>query len=226
MTLSKTLIAGFEIDATLSQEHSFESDVTQYPVESGGDITDHVRPKPVQLSIEGVVSDTPYGELKARRVAALGQLVGVVGKSNERILPSQEFRSFMLDIREKRQPVIVVTETRLYKSMILEQFSESIGPDTGDAIKFRCSFREIRIVTNERTVVKVSMPRAAKGKTNLGAKTALPVGPYDAKTYGPQLPTHIYDLAPTSKTQEDVSNLGRITNGQNVDLSRFTFGLL
>ena len=40
-------IAGFPIDATVTETHDLESEVTEYPTEKGSDITDHVRNKPI-----------------------------------------------------------------------------------------------------------------------------------------------------------------------------------
>jgi hypothetical protein len=52
-------IGQYILDVSLSEEHKFEADVTEYPVESGGSISDNIRPKPLHVSITGIVSDTP-----------------------------------------------------------------------------------------------------------------------------------------------------------------------
>lgn len=48
-----------EVDATTREVHGFSNDVTDHPVETGAAITDHVRPKPITLSIDGVISNAP-----------------------------------------------------------------------------------------------------------------------------------------------------------------------
>ena len=45
-------IAGFVIDAALRETHTYESEVTEYPVESGAMITDNIRPRPITIEIE------------------------------------------------------------------------------------------------------------------------------------------------------------------------------
>lgn len=47
------------IDCTVNRTHVFANTVTDHPVERGANITDHVRPDPVRLSMVGVVSNAP-----------------------------------------------------------------------------------------------------------------------------------------------------------------------
>ncbi len=47
------------IDATIQRTTNYENEVTQFPVEDGNDVTDHVRTKPITINIDGVISDTP-----------------------------------------------------------------------------------------------------------------------------------------------------------------------
>lgn len=47
------------LDATPSQSHSREVETTEHPVETGSAVTDHIRPKPRELQIEGV-SISPF----------------------------------------------------------------------------------------------------------------------------------------------------------------------
>jgi hypothetical protein len=48
------------LDATVQEEFDAPSEVTQYPVEAGVDISDHIILKSRKLSISGIVSETPY----------------------------------------------------------------------------------------------------------------------------------------------------------------------
>lgn len=151
------LIDGFEIDAAVNEEHAFESDVTAHPVESGADVTDHVRARPISVTIEGVVSDTPFSDLAHRR-----------GDSGP---PSDDALARLLLLREEREPVTIRTSLREYENMVLESLSIPRSGTTGAALRFSASFREIRLVTSERTTVHVDLPRAKK-KVNLGTKPA------------------------------------------------------
>ena len=63
------LVNGFLIDCTVSESHEFESEVSDYPVESGIEISDNIRTKPLRVTLEGIVSNTPFGSVQAARAA-------------------------------------------------------------------------------------------------------------------------------------------------------------
>lgn len=52
-------IDGIWLDAVISELHSMSSDVTRHPVEEGTDVTDHIRPEPIEISLECKVTNTP-----------------------------------------------------------------------------------------------------------------------------------------------------------------------
>lgn len=52
-------IGRYVLDVALTEDHTFEADITDFPVESSGSVSDNIRPKPVKIRIEGIVSDTP-----------------------------------------------------------------------------------------------------------------------------------------------------------------------
>ena len=47
------------LDASLSEEHSSDYEITEHPVEQGVAVTDHKRQTPRRLRITGIVSNTP-----------------------------------------------------------------------------------------------------------------------------------------------------------------------
>lgn len=150
-------IDGMIVDAALREEHTFEADVTEHPVETGASITDHVRTKPPTISIEGIVSDTPL-----EPVASLRQ-----GDD----LPSYETRVRLYEIWNAREPVTIDTTLTLYKNMVMQSFTIDEDGTTGEACRFRATFKQIRYVKNRRTFVTVAVPRA-KGKVNRGNRPA------------------------------------------------------
>jgi hypothetical protein len=151
-------IDGYIIDASVVEEHSFDADVTEHPVESGANIADHVRSKPARVTIDGVVSDTPIGNVADLRIA-----------DDPGALPSNDAFTRLLLIRQLREPVTIETDIRTYDNMVLQSLSVPRSKETGEALMFRATFVEVIIITNERTSVRVAVPRA-KNKTNLGEK--------------------------------------------------------
>lgn len=164
-------IDGYEIDAVPSEDHSFASEVTSHPVEEGADITDHVRAQPITVSLDCVVSDTPVGEMATRR----GD-VDADGVPMAR--PSSVAFERLVAIRDARQPVVVETALHVYRDMVLQSLSVPRAVGNGDALRFRATFVQVKLVKNERTFVQVATPRAAK-KVNLGHKPAQEVKPED-----------------------------------------------
>jgi len=53
------------LDASVSENHVASAQVTQHQVETGPDVTDHIRPMPQKLTIEGVISNTPISAVPA-----------------------------------------------------------------------------------------------------------------------------------------------------------------
>jgi hypothetical protein len=147
-------IDGYIIDVAVREDHSFDNEVTEHPVEVGSDIVDHVRAKPIMLTLEGIVSDTPIG--------------GVADLRSETTLPSREAFERLLAIRNARLPVTISTSLRVYTDMVLEALSTPREAKTGDALVFTARFRQVRIIENVRSTVVVEARN--KGKVNRGNK--------------------------------------------------------
>jgi hypothetical protein len=176
------LIDGYEIDVAISEEHTYDSEVTEHPVESGSAVVDNVRPRPISVSIEGFVSDTPIGELAKRRE----------GSS----LPSSEAFARLQIIRDAREPITISTSLRDYDNMILESLSIPTSSENGGALHFRATFKQIRIVTNERTTIRVAEPRGKSG-TNRGNKPSPKVTPTQLQAFPPGPRSLLVNRPPT-----------------------------
>lgn len=149
-------IDGMVIDAALREEHSFEADVSEHPVESGADVTDHVRARPPVVSIEGIVSDTPLAD-------------DVIAARTAGETPSVEARARLFDIWNRREPITVETTVAVYTNMVMQSFSITEDADTGEACRFRATLKQIRLVKNKRTTVRVASPSGSR-KVNLGSR--------------------------------------------------------
>ena len=188
-----TYIGEFLVDVATSEEHVDECDVTDNPVEAGAAITDNVRRRPRTLTLECVVSDTPIGavaearglaEQQAAATEAFLQQLNIIGAPstlNPYRTAADECRAFLARTLSAREPITVTTEIRTYESMVLYNVSESRTATTGDAIRFRAMFRQVRIVTNERSTVRVAVPRAKKRK-KIGNRPPTPVIKTDLDT--------------------------------------------
>lgn len=211
------IIADLELDASISEQHGFESEVTEHPVEEGADIADHVRARPIVVTIEGVVSDAPIGPVATRRTA--------------NALPSDDALAKLLAIRDAREPVTIQTTLgnkspnevgKVYQNMVLTSLSIPRDSATGFALRFSATFTQIQLVTNERTTVRVSVPRGAK-KVNLGNKPSAPVAANAIPATVPQ----VNPFKPATRripisTDDGVTftPAGKVAPTQNRDLAR------
>lgn len=148
-------IDGYEIDATESQEHVFDSEVTAFPVEAGADDADHIREKPEMITLACVVSNTPIGPIAAKRTAGAEPVV--------------EAHQRLIAIKKARRRVEVETVRGLFEGMAMTGLTEPVAADDGKSLRFRATFQQLRVITNERTTVRVAVP-AAKKHVNRGAK--------------------------------------------------------
>lgn len=162
-TTGPTTIHGFMVDVATTTEHTDAAEVTKFPVEKGADLTDHVRRTPTSLTMEATVSDTPIGALVAEREAAAA--AGVQGR------PTEQARAHFESLLAAGEPILVVTEVRVYEDMVLTSFVEPRDAKTGEALNCRLQFEHMTLVTNRRTTIRTATPRGGK-KRKLGSKAA------------------------------------------------------
>lgn len=162
-------IDGYEIDLARSVQHSMPAQVTEQPLESGSKFGDHKLKNSKMLTIEGVVSDNPLGSLAVRRL----QFVLIDGEAFS--TPSQEARAKMESLFESPEPITIITPSRTYKNMVLEDLSEPEDRQTGKAYVFTAVFKQLTIVTNLRTTVRVASARNSS-TVNRGNKASTEIG--------------------------------------------------
>ncbi len=164
-------LGGIVVDATISEEHTHTCEVTDNPVEDGVKIADHVQLNPAQLVINGVITDTPLG---FGFIGDLSKTAGNVGaglsipgattgdfQGGQGSLSIQAFNK-MLDLQKSRQPFTVITGLKRYQNMIMTELSIPRTVQTANAIHFKASFKEVRIVKSQTT----------QGKPSNGSKDA------------------------------------------------------
>lgn len=147
-------IDGYTIDAALNEQHTYDSDITPYPVEEGSDVTDNVHNQPPVVVVHGLVSDTPIGTMVNVRAQQ-----GPSDNTGEfDFLPSDEALSKLLAIRDAKEPITIGTTLKRYDSMLLKTLEIPVDPDTGYALEFTATFVYLRVITNNRTTIRVAAP--------------------------------------------------------------------
>lgn len=162
-------ISDYFVDAFLSEDHTYETDVSEYPIESGSAAVDHIRLKPITVSVELLVSDSPIGtsfQLRKHTFTATDN-----GFANK-ILPSGEALDFLLALREAREPITIITSIKTYPNMVMTSLSVPRDGDTGHALKATARFQQIIVIKNKRTLVQLTTEPRGKGKKSLGSKAS------------------------------------------------------
>lgn len=175
-----TAIGSLELDAAISIQHRGDVEVTMHPVESGSDISDHARPRPELVTIEGLISNTPINSTQQTRAvsfvgdgfrvdfettAAAEQAFGVPGYA-------EEGYAKLRDLKDKGELVTIVTPLRTYDNMLMTSLDIPQDAKTGDALHFTAEFQNVRIVENKVTSLKVAKDPRANKKAKIGKQAA------------------------------------------------------
>uniref|UniRef100_A0A6M3XXM1 Dit-like phage tail protein N-terminal domain-containing protein n=1 Tax=viral metagenome TaxID=1070528 RepID=A0A6M3XXM1_9ZZZZ len=139
------------LDASMSQGHQRSAIVTEHPIEDGADITDHVRPGPVRLTIDGVISATPVGD--------------------ELAFPGREIDAWTVleQVIEEATPVTVITSLRVYSSMVITALS-TIRARGEQAIFPQIEMQQISIVSAATTLLPAAIIKKIPQKASAPAK--------------------------------------------------------
>lgn len=137
-----------ELDAAITEKHSAAVEITKHPIEEGANPTDHARLLPFQISVDGMLTNTPLGaELRASRgvTSNAATSTGAVGAAG----PAQRSMAALEKIRTDRRAVTVVSDFRTYSNMLITKIDVPRDAKNGESIRFSISMEEIRFVKSE-----------------------------------------------------------------------------
>lgn len=177
------------LDATLSDSHSYVNEVTQHPIETGANISDHIKLNPDQVTIEGFVTNSPVafiqftsfglvrresdGQLRAKNLSGTTQ----GGRVKSAYITLLELSGRQIDGPNKEPKIIdVVTGLRIYRNMAITDLS--IPRDSANSknqLRFRAVLTSIKTVTSETIElpnVSEDIKDSAQSKTDTAKQTA------------------------------------------------------
>ena len=165
-------IGALILDATLSHSHTYTNSVTQFPVENGFNISDHVRHEPDKLTMEGMITDTPLTTAISQQEVdsnILNYDATYAKYVHDKLLKEDNYgRTFaafktLCDLAGVSYPdqntikdpqiLTVVTGLRAYTDMVITSLSFPVNPRTGLALRFTIDFIKINRVTLETVVM-------------------------------------------------------------------------
>jgi len=166
-------LVSLDLDVTSDEVHEWNNEVTQFPVELGSPITDHIQPQPDRLSISGIISNSAIGEVALNKI----------NNGDDRC---QDAFDVLRKLMDDRILVTVYTRYKVYTDMALKSTNIPRDAGIGDSLKFKMEFVNVRLVStqtievpdgiskkldkkNGDSVKKKTEPQKAAGKTETKA---------------------------------------------------------
>lgn len=151
-------IGGIEIDAFVEERHVMSASVTQYPVEEGFNINDHVTQNPDGLTLHCAVGPQP--------VKILGGVLNLTSFKNN----AYQVYDALIILKETAELLEVVTGLKVYENMIIDSMNITRTKDNGQSLEFDIGFTQVTIVQSLETDIPASKQarRKANTKTNKG----------------------------------------------------------
>ena len=121
------------VDGYLDEQHRLSVNKTEFPVESGAQLTDHAVRQPTKLTLTGWTSDVLRAAEADQGVPAL-ERAAIAWAAIERLVAA-------------REPVdVVVTLLGTYPSMLITSATAPVSADTGRALRFTLELEEVQLV--------------------------------------------------------------------------------
>lgn len=195
-----------EVDVVVNRTTTLSSRVTEYPVEDGFPIADHVTRQPKQLSLTVVFTPTPvtWNDSKAN--------------PNRMAEVARELEN----IYQKAEPITVTLTDAIYENMIMLSAPLPRNVEDGYCYKMQIDFQQVRIV-NQKTEALTSSEAAEKaGETEKDAGTAqqsdIGTGTTSTTT------TAAHEEVPTMTA--DTANAGSVSTGKELTANAAVVALI
>lgn len=165
-------VGGVELDVTLREMHSYTSRTTDFPIEEGRILSDHIINEPARVVLEGVVTDTPLAVLSFfnRSIDAFNRLI---------------------EIHQKREIIDVITGLKKYPKMVITSLDIPRDVTTGRSLTFNIELKQIFIDSTIR-FEQIEDPIFGGQQSNI---------PRQAVSDGDNIPFHNQDPQNTLKDQ-------------------------
>lgn len=161
-----------EFDAVPSETHTLSNTVTDHPVESGANVSDHSRPEPIMLALDCVISNTPLTTVQQQRAIRLGT-VDFTAEHALEIMPGRAQITYeqLEALRRTGALLSVVTTLKVYRNMVIQSLTVPRSAQTSNGLHFTIAFKEIRVVQNRFTTTNVSKRPGTGSRVDTGPQT-------------------------------------------------------
>lgn len=144
-----SVVAGVSVSVKEAESHSFTSQMTDIPLESGAVVSDHVILQPEQLSVSIAMTNT--------------------SENGDNFSAFDQFYEML----NSREPVEVITEHWIYTNMVLISFTPNHTAPFRQAYTAECVFKKANMVTlnvvgKSPTKLKGGAKKTGSGTVNAG----------------------------------------------------------
>ncbi len=160
------VIDGYEIDAFISVDPSFQNQITPHPIEDASEASDHVITRPLTLAVTGIVSDTPIGAIADIRDSG--------------VVHSTDAYERLSELHRSKRPITIETNSfPKFENMVMRSFNPGATASTGESLQFRAVFEQISFVNvaAQDKVTLVSLPAVRRKKKVAHAPAATEATP-------------------------------------------------
>lgn len=144
----------FYLDCLISDDHSFENEVTEFPAETGSDFSDNIRNKPIEVTLTFLVSNTPIGWIATQRDSVSE--------------PVSDVHGHMMKIFLDRKPVSLISSIGMFQMMALKSLSVPRSAENNRETYYAtATFVQFQTVTNARalrTATPMGAPKTTMNK--------------------------------------------------------------
>jgi hypothetical protein len=167
-------------DVITQETHTLKNAITENPVESGGNVTDHVRAELDTITLEVFVSNQPIDPQDRFSVDGVSGsvspvFVGVDKTVNVLVFDQMidnvsETFSRLRRLRDNATLMHVVTKVWDYTDMVIQEVGVPRTASEGDGAKMTISFKQLRLVSSKLVPAPIVTEPRAKKAVDKGAK--------------------------------------------------------
>jgi hypothetical protein len=134
-------IGAISVDCVINDTFTYESQITDYPVEDGYYIQDNVWRKPFVYTMRGIISDAHIGNSF--------DLTELSSSSS----PTQDAMDKLISLMDQKILFDIVTSLKIYNNMIFTKFEPTRDSNTGNSLNFNAEFKQLILVSSKSVVI-------------------------------------------------------------------------
>lgn len=173
--VSSPSIGDIQLSVVVKEEHHDEMTITEHPVESSANISDHAFLRPKEVIIECGWGNSLLGD-----IASVGSGLISNGVPTTSDVVGGVYAQ-LLALQESRTPFSVMTSKRQYQNMLIASLTNITDPETYAVLKVEAKLREVILVSTQSTTLPSMANQADPSSTaetvSTGMKAPVPATP-------------------------------------------------